>query len=176
MSVPQAAASDIRPMIEVPPTVSLQRVTRTSASNFSTVWTNLAEARACSPFSLQMRRTRTMAPPVAAARPTARGAIPSRPPSKSSPPIPHQTVPPGPAHTYSTGFPAGGPAGLNTGRTAGSDAPIRARPPDVATQTAPSAASARAKMRDFGSPSATPYTRNVSPSNLERPFKEPTQR
>ncbi len=46
MDVPGAAASIIRPMIEVPPTVSPARVTVTSASNFSTVWTNFAEARA----------------------------------------------------------------------------------------------------------------------------------
>ena len=48
---PGAAASIIRPMIEVPPTVSLQRRThRTSASNFSTVCTNLADARGVQAF------------------------------------------------------------------------------------------------------------------------------
>ena len=54
ISVPGAAASIIRPMIEVPPTVSPQRVTRTSASKRSTVCTNLAEARACRPFWLMI--------------------------------------------------------------------------------------------------------------------------
>ena len=52
------AASIIRPMIEVPPTTSLPRLTFTSASNFSTVCTNLAEARACKPFLLQISSTR----------------------------------------------------------------------------------------------------------------------
>src|SRR5487761_311371 len=62
IDVPGAAASIIRPMIEVPPTLSLQRVTRTSASNFSTVCTNLADARACRPFLLQMTKPRETAP------------------------------------------------------------------------------------------------------------------
>src|ERR1700678_1201925 len=65
IDVPGAAESIIKPMIEVPPTVSQcspQRLTRTSASNFSTVWTNLAEARACRPFLLQITKTRETAP------------------------------------------------------------------------------------------------------------------
>jgi hypothetical protein len=45
-------------MTEVPPTVSLPRFTFTSASNFSTVCTNLADARACRPFLLQISSTR----------------------------------------------------------------------------------------------------------------------
>src|SRR5215471_15911058 len=45
-------------MIEVPPTTSWPRLTFTSASNFSTVCTNLAEARACNPFLLQILSTR----------------------------------------------------------------------------------------------------------------------
>src|SRR4029077_12807595 len=62
MVVPGDAASIIRPMIEVPPTTSLPRMTRTAASNFSTVCTKRAEARACRPFLLQMVSTRTTAP------------------------------------------------------------------------------------------------------------------
>src|SRR5262245_46242146 len=50
----------MRPMIEVPPTVSWPRFTFTSASNFSTVCTNLAEARACRPFLLQISSTRVI--------------------------------------------------------------------------------------------------------------------
>ena len=53
--VPGPAASIIRPMIEVPPTVSSPRCTFTSASNFSTVCTNFAEARACSPSCCRSR-------------------------------------------------------------------------------------------------------------------------
>src|SRR6516164_3833144 len=67
IEVPGAAASIISPMIEVPPTVSWPRVTRTSASNFSTVCTNLAEARACRPFLLQITRARTTASSAACA-------------------------------------------------------------------------------------------------------------
>ena len=52
--VPVPAASIIRPMIDVPPTVSLPRVTQTSASNFSTSWTNFADARACRPRLLMI--------------------------------------------------------------------------------------------------------------------------
>src|SRR4029077_6838324 len=52
--VPGPAASIIRPMIEVPPTVSLPRVTQTSALNFSTICTNFAEARACRPRLLMI--------------------------------------------------------------------------------------------------------------------------
>src|SRR4029450_3432959 len=58
--VPGPAASIMRPMIEVPPTVSWPRLTFTSASNFSTVCTNLAEARACRPFLLQISSTRVI--------------------------------------------------------------------------------------------------------------------
>ena len=43
-------------MIERPPTVSPQRVTVTSASKRSTVWTNLAEARACRPCAVDDRQ------------------------------------------------------------------------------------------------------------------------
>src|SRR3954464_6166708 len=49
-------------MIEVPPTVSWPRVTVTSESNFSTVCTNLAEARACRPFLLTIGISRARAP------------------------------------------------------------------------------------------------------------------
>ena len=49
------AASIIKPMIERPPTVSLPRVTQTSALKRSTVWTNFAEARACRPRLLTIR-------------------------------------------------------------------------------------------------------------------------
>src|SRR6186713_292784 len=52
--VPGPAASIINPMIEVPPTVSLPRVTQTSALKRSTIWTNLAEARACRPRLLMI--------------------------------------------------------------------------------------------------------------------------
>src|SRR5262249_8582382 len=58
MVVPGPAESIISPMIEVPPTTSWPRLTFTSASNFSTVCTNLAEARACNPFLLQILSTR----------------------------------------------------------------------------------------------------------------------
>src|SRR5215211_5898252 len=44
--VPGPADSIISPMMEVPPTVSPPRVTQTSALKRSTIWTNLAEARA----------------------------------------------------------------------------------------------------------------------------------
>src|ERR1700709_509645 len=54
MVVPGPAESIIRPMIEVPPTVSPPRVTRISASNCSTILTNFAEARACRPRLLMM--------------------------------------------------------------------------------------------------------------------------
>ena len=46
--------------MEVPPTTSLPRFTFTSASNFSTICTNLADARACKPFLLQIWTTRVM--------------------------------------------------------------------------------------------------------------------
>ena len=46
MVVPGPAESIISPMIELPPTDSLPRVTVTSASNSSTSFTNFAEARA----------------------------------------------------------------------------------------------------------------------------------
>ena len=55
IEVPGEAASIIRPMIEVPPTVSPPRMTRTSASNFSTSCTNFADARACSPCDCRCR-------------------------------------------------------------------------------------------------------------------------
>ena len=42
-------------MIERPPTVSPQRVTRPRRRICSTVWTNLAEARACSPLLVDDR-------------------------------------------------------------------------------------------------------------------------
>src|SRR5262249_38531459 len=58
--VPGPAASIISPMIEVPPTTSWPRLTFTSASNFSTVCTNFADARACNPFLLQISSTRVM--------------------------------------------------------------------------------------------------------------------
>src|SRR5262249_46036132 len=58
--VPGPAASIISPMIEVPPTTSWPRFTFTSASNFSTICTNFAEARACKPFLLQISSTRMM--------------------------------------------------------------------------------------------------------------------
>src|SRR5262245_52033533 len=58
--VPRPAASIISPMIEVPPTTSWPRFTFTSASNFSTICTNFAEARACKPFLLQISSTRMM--------------------------------------------------------------------------------------------------------------------
>src|SRR6185437_14112091 len=61
--VPGAAASIISPMIERPPTVSLPRVTQTSEMKRSTVWTNFAEARACSPRLLMIRSSLETAPP-----------------------------------------------------------------------------------------------------------------
>ena len=62
MVVPCAAPSVRRPMIERPPTVSPQRVTVTSESKRSTVWTNFAEARACRPLRLTIGNSRASAP------------------------------------------------------------------------------------------------------------------
>src|SRR5690242_16868761 len=61
ISVPGPAASIIRPMIDVAPTVSLTRVTVTEDLYFSAICTNLAEARACRPFLLTISTTRVMA-------------------------------------------------------------------------------------------------------------------
>src|ERR1700726_327863 len=63
MVVPGPAPSIMSPMIEVPPTTSCPRLTLTSASNFSTVCTNLADARACNPLLLQISSTRVTASP-----------------------------------------------------------------------------------------------------------------
>ena len=60
--VPGPADSIISPMIEVPPTVSLPRVTQTSALKRSTIWTNFAEARACRPRLLMIGSSREIAP------------------------------------------------------------------------------------------------------------------
>ena len=49
---PWPAASIIRPMIEVPPTVWPSRVTRIWALKSAAQRTNCAEARACRPFLL----------------------------------------------------------------------------------------------------------------------------
>src|SRR5579871_6203687 len=46
IDVPGPAESIINPMIDVPPTVSWPFVTQMSASKRSTIWTNLADARA----------------------------------------------------------------------------------------------------------------------------------
>src|SRR5215470_17611949 len=54
MTAPWLAASIIRPMIDVPPTVCPSRVPRTRASNSSAHLTNLAEARAWRPLRLRM--------------------------------------------------------------------------------------------------------------------------
>src|SRR6478736_3289325 len=62
MDVPGPADSIINPMMEVPPTVSAPRVTQTSASKRSTIWTNFAEARACKPRLLIMGSSRVIAP------------------------------------------------------------------------------------------------------------------
>src|SRR6476646_9186892 len=62
MVVPGPADSIIKPMIEVPPTVSLPRVTQTSALKRSTIWTNFAEARACRPRLLMIGISRDIAP------------------------------------------------------------------------------------------------------------------
>ena len=51
---PGLAASIISPMIDVPPTVCPSRATRTVASKLSAHFTNLAEARACSPLRLRI--------------------------------------------------------------------------------------------------------------------------
>ncbi len=58
------APSIINPMMELPDTVSSPRLTLIAAVslNVSTTETNLAEARACSPFSLMILRTRVTAP------------------------------------------------------------------------------------------------------------------
>src|SRR5690606_13428685 len=58
MLQPVLAASIISPMIEVPPTVVPSLETVTVASNRLTVWTNFAEARACRPRLLMIRRSR----------------------------------------------------------------------------------------------------------------------
>src|SRR5690606_37458215 len=55
---PVAAASIIRPMIEIPETSFSPFVTTTSASNCSTHLTNLAAARACNPLAFRMTRSR----------------------------------------------------------------------------------------------------------------------
>ena len=60
--VPGPADSIISPMIEVPPTVSLPRVTQTSALKRSTICTNFADARACRPRLLMMGSSRDIAP------------------------------------------------------------------------------------------------------------------
>src|SRR6516164_10251271 len=66
--VPGPAASIISPMIEVPPTVSLPRVTQTSALKRSTIWTNFADARACSPRLLMIRSSWILRPRARSAR------------------------------------------------------------------------------------------------------------
>src|SRR3712207_6054834 len=50
------------PILDRPPTVSPQRVTVTSEEKRSTVWTNLAEARACRPLRLTIGISRASAP------------------------------------------------------------------------------------------------------------------
>src|ERR1700736_5628277 len=62
IDVPGPAASIIRPMIEVPPTVSPPRVTQTCALKRSTAWTNFAEARAFRPRLLMIRSSLEIAP------------------------------------------------------------------------------------------------------------------
>ena len=63
MVAPGPAPSIMSPMIEVPPTTSCPRLTFTSASNFSTICTNFADARACNPLLLQISSTRVTAVP-----------------------------------------------------------------------------------------------------------------
>ncbi len=57
ISQPLAAVSINSPMMESPGTLNPSLVTVASASNASTISTNRAEARACSPFSLRTVRT-----------------------------------------------------------------------------------------------------------------------
>ena len=57
---PGLAASIIRPMIEVPPTVVPSFSTGSRHRSRSAIWTNLAEARACRPRWLMIRRSRAM--------------------------------------------------------------------------------------------------------------------
>src|SRR5262245_54323435 len=54
ITAPRPAANIMSPMIDVPPTVWPSRTTRTVASKPSAHFTNLAEARACSPLRLRM--------------------------------------------------------------------------------------------------------------------------
>ena len=68
MVVPGPADSIISPMIELPPTVSLPRVTVISALNCSTILTNFADARACRPRLLMMGISLTTAPDEASSR------------------------------------------------------------------------------------------------------------
>jgi hypothetical protein len=78
---PMPAPSIINPMMESPETVSSPRFTVIAALslNFSTTPTNLAEARACRPFSLQIFITRVTAPDVPASpRLSEGGALISR--------------------------------------------------------------------------------------------------
>src|SRR5262245_25021963 len=60
---PGPADSIINPMIELPPTVSLLRVTVMSALKRSTICTNFADARACRPRLLVMGISLTIASP-----------------------------------------------------------------------------------------------------------------
>ena len=62
IEAPQGAQSISRPMIESPATRSPSRSTRARASKRSTVSTNRAEARACSPFSLTIASSRVITP------------------------------------------------------------------------------------------------------------------
>ena len=64
IELPSPAPSIISPMMELPETVSSPRLTLIDAVslNCSTTTTNFADARACSPFSLTMLRTRVTAP------------------------------------------------------------------------------------------------------------------
>ena len=66
IEVPRAAPSIISPMIESPETSMPSRLTSARASKRSTVSTNFAEARACSPFSLTISSENCIAVPAAA--------------------------------------------------------------------------------------------------------------